>query len=379
MPARIHHIDFSPVTLAEGSSLGRRPKLPGRKRPAAFHDAFEDRVLFYDAFRHADGTRALLVGPPPLNLAEAFNSARFEALPTREKLSPRRHESLSVAVWEMETPRDTTAIRLHLANEVYDIVLRPNLAENFAGRRILTNLNRDNDVEWIEEWARYHARHHGADAVVMFDNGSRRYSPNDIAERLASVPGLVSIAVTSWPHKYGPVDPAVRVNPYWPRFLQIAALSVALRRFAPAAAGLMNCDIDELLAPGEGPVFDQLANSRFGLIRFKGRWVPPVAAPGAPSQRTHRHYPFRDPRRGRVSPGKWCLDPRRDWIAGDLGVHPYMHWIEGRPFAARFYNRRRFFWHFEALNTGWKDARAKGEGLDAARLEPDPLLASVWD
>ena len=379
MPARIHRIDFSPVSLAENSPLRRRPKLPGRKRPAAFLADFEDRVLFYDAFRHADGHRALLVGPPPFNLAAALKVARFEALPSLARLSPRRHESLSAAIWEMAVPSGTSAIRLRLADETHDIPLRDNLAEKFAGRRILTTLNRDNDVEWIEEWARYHARHHGADAVVMFDNGSTRYKADAIAERLAGVPGLNDIVVNSWPQKFGPVDPAVQVNPYWPRFLQIAALSVALRRFAPAAAGLMNCDIDELLAPGEGPVFDQLASSRFGLIRFKGRWVPPVAAPGAPSQRTHRHYPFRDPRRGRVSPGKWCLDPKRGWVAGDLGVHPYWHWIEGRPFAARFYDRRRFFWHFEALNTGWKDARAKGEGLDAARLEVDEFLARIWD
>jgi hypothetical protein len=379
MPARIHRIAFSPIEVAESSALRRRPKLPGRNRPAVFHEAFEDRVLFYDAFRHADGERALLVGPPPLNLVGALEAARFEALPSRKRLSPRRHESLSVAIWEMKVPGGTNALRLELGGEVHDIALRDNLAEKFAGRRILTNLNRDNELEWIEEWARFHARHHGADAVVMFDNGSRRYAPEDIAECLAGVPGMKDIAINSWPQKYGPVDPAVRINPYWPRFLQIASLSVALRRFAPAAAGLMNCDIDELLAPGQGPVFEQLSSSRFGLIRFKGRWVPPVAESGAPAKPTHRHYPFADPRRGRVSPGKWCLDPKRDWIANDLGVHPYMHWIEGRPFAARFYDRRRFFWHFEGLNTGWKDARAKGEGLDPGRLETDSLLASVWD
>lgn len=379
MPARIHQIEFSAVALAEGSALRRQPKLPGRKRPASFHAAFEDKVLFYDVFRHPDGRRVLLVGPPLLNLATHFESARFEALPSRATLTPLRHESLSVILWEMQAPSGTSAIRLTLAGETHDIPLRASVAEKFAGRRILTNLNRDNDLDWIEEWARYHARRHGADAVVIFDNGSTRYAPGDVAERLASVPGMKDIAVNSWPQKYGPVDPAVRVNPYWPRFLQIASLSVALRRFAPAATGLMNCDVDELLAPGDGPVFNQLASSRFGLIRFKGRWVPSIAAPDAPLNRTHRHYPYRDPKRGRVSPGKWCLDPKRDWIAGDLGVHPYMHWIEGRPFAARFYDRRRFFWHFEGLNTGWKDARAKGAGLDAGRLETDEILAKVWD
>ncbi|MEX1179944.1 MAG: hypothetical protein WEB63_03915 [Cucumibacter sp.] len=341
---------------------------------------FEDRVLYYDAFWHADGARVLLGGPPQFNLSQAFRRARFAALPSGNPLVPETRISNSSSITALAAPRGTTAVRLEFGAERLDIPVRPNLGTAFADRRIITAMNRDNDLGWIAEWAGFHARHHGGDAVALFDNGSTRYATGAIEATLAAVAGLKAVAVLAWPHKFGPVDPATLNSPFWPRFLQIASLSVTLRRFAPLAAGLLDCDIDELAAPTGGSIFAAAQRSRWGLVRLKGRWVPPVPATGAPAAgRTHRHYPYRDPRARKPSAGKWCLDPSRAWIAGNLGVHPYWHWIEGRPFAARFFDRQRFFWHFEAIHTGWKDKRVSPDGIDGGALQIDDLLASCWD
>ena len=53
-------------------------------------------------------------------------------------------------------------------------------------------------------------------------------------------------AVISWPYRYGATDPAAIPNPYYGLFLQIASMSVVLRRYAARAYGILNCDIDYL-------------------------------------------------------------------------------------------------------------------------------------
>src|SRR5690606_27540269 len=127
---------------------------------------------------------------------------------------------------------------------------------------------------WIREWAEFHARVHGTDSVIVFDNGSTRYQPAEIVETLRAVPGLAHVGVPSWPQSFGPIDPAVKVDPFWPRFLQIGSMSVVLRRYGARAAGLLDCDIDELAGTHSGESIYELARkSRGGLVAFRGQWV----------------------------------------------------------------------------------------------------------
>jgi hypothetical protein len=89
-------------------------------------------------------------------------------------------------------------------------------------------MNKDNDLEWIEIWAAWHCEVHGVDAIIIFDNGSKRYGIVDIADALTGVAGLKTIGLVSWPFLYGPIDPAALTHPYWPNFLQVASFSVRL-------------------------------------------------------------------------------------------------------------------------------------------------------
>ena len=45
----------SPAALPYTSGVRRLPRAPERTRPTSFTSAFDDRTLFYDCFRHADG------------------------------------------------------------------------------------------------------------------------------------------------------------------------------------------------------------------------------------------------------------------------------------------------------------------------------------
>jgi len=334
--------------------------------------------LVYDCFWHDDGQRILLVGPPPLGLN--MRTAHYEALPSKTKLSARQHVSASVAVTELTgVPPRTLAVKLSFGESVFTLPVQENLSLQLAGRRIVFTMSQDNDLRWITEWARYHVRVQGADTVIVFDNNSKKYQPRDIEAALLPITGLQSVAVHAWPYRYGSPDPAVLSNPYYTLFLQIAAMSVVLRRYGARAFGILNCDIDELVASPVGQtVFDLARRSKKGLLVMRGRFVEPIALPGSPQEGlTHQHYGYlhKDPARSISRQKKWVIDPTRDWFA-DLGVHPYMHWIHRRPPFSKTETTDVFYRHFRAIHNGWKDLRAQGEDLAEADLELDTAFLS---
>lgn len=367
----------STALLAEASRLRRRVRAPEKQRPAAFHERFEDRALAYDCFWHADGERILLAGPPPMNLLPEFRRATFTALPSGAAPTARLYPSLSTMIIELRgAPAGTHAIAMALGHEQFVLEVQPNHADEFAGRRVLFAMSKDNELGWIAEWARYHAARHGTDAVILFDNGSGRYGVGEIEQTLLAVPGIARVAVPSWPGAFGMTDQALAINPYWSHFLQISAMGVALRRFGAHAFGLLNCDVDELAATRSGrPIYDLLGQARRGLVVFRGQWIEAVA--DGEGATTHASYALRlrDPRAARSRPGKWLLDPRRDWVQR-LDVHPYWHWVAGRPWFGKSMPEDAFYWHFKGINTRWKEDRAPG--VPVAELEPDPLLAAVF-
>jgi hypothetical protein len=374
----------SPAFLPERSPLRRRPRAPGRHRPESFErDEFEGRALVYDTFWHADGRRVLLVGPAALNLRPALTRARYIAIPSRKPLSARTYDSLSVRITALaDAPADTTAIEMLLDGEKFVLPVQPNVSPTLAGARVLFTVSRDNELAWIADWAHYHARLHGTDAVVFFDNGSTRYAPAEIAATLGAIPGIRHAAVLAWPYRYGPFDAAVKVNPYYALFLQIAAMSVTLRRYAAAAYGLLNSDVDELVAAPPGTTIYDLAHAApHGLVTFGGQFVEAVPAGQPLEGEVLRHRDFasrlRDSRARASRPRKWALDPQRAWVQ-NLGVHPYMHWIEGRPLFGKTTPAETFYWHFRGISTNWKDRRTDASHLAPEAVEVDRALEAWW-
>ena len=369
----------SPIVLSDDSRLTRKPRWSLRARPRAFLEAFESKLLAYDVFWSSEGDRILMVGPPLLNLGNAVRSAIFRALPSGKRILPRCHTSLSTTITELVgAPPDTKSVDVAIGDSQFEVEVQPNFSASLSGARILFSINKNNELDWIDEWARWHVLNHGTDTVVLFDNGSDRYTTEDIAVRLSRVPGIASYAVIAMPHRFGQVDPAVISNPYWPLFLQISTMSIVLRRFGMAAAGLINCDIDELANPPDGQsLYDVCQASKSGLVILRGRWIEAVRSAGAPDEVRHRHFPFKlvDDNRP-SSPAKWVLDPKRDWVK-NLSVHPYWHWVHGRPPFSKTRLEEAFYWHFRGINTGWKDTSRPVSTTERGGLVHDARLKEL--
>lgn len=358
----VHLFSISSVFLPKVGSLRRLPRRPGRKRPASFHEAFEDRALFYDCFKSGHD-EIVLVGPPPLNLETGLQTGHFRAEPAGEALNASWFSSRSTMTTVLcGVPTGTDSIMLAMDGFTETIVVQPSQSEVLKDRRVMFTMNKDNDLEWIQLWARWHCERHGVDAIVIFDNGSTRYGLDDIAESLKQIEGLQVIGLVDWPFRYGPVDRAVFFHPYWPNFLQVASFTLMLRRFGRESAGILNCDIDELVGTsGERSVFDTLRESPEGYVKLKGTWMEAVGASSQDNQpANHLDYQFRrkNPLFAKCA-NKWALDPRRAW-ALDYTVFPMMHRIYGMSRAQKSATPSHSFWHFrELIRTGKKDGSVR--------------------
>lgn len=367
--AQILSVTCSTVSLPPHSNLRRTPRVPNRKRSSSFQNAFEEHILYYDCFQYSKG-RVLLVGPPPLNLKPALGTARYSALPSGRQLAATLHPSRSTMITELhDVPSGTDMLRIEVGELRIETPINAHLHTQLAGHKLLFSINKDNHLEWIRFWANWHVQTHGTDTILLFDNDSQSYSLSEIEQTLASVPGLRSAIVVPLPFKFGPIDKWVLFNRFWPRFLQISATNIALRRFGMGCAGIIHCDIDELVWSGDISVYDLTAQSKLGALRVPGQWIEAVTVTGSISD-DHRAFRFR--RRGlkaRLSPPKCTLDPGRDWIQ-NLSVHPYLHRIHGAPRGGRSLASNAMFWHFRGINTNWKEQRTTD-------LAPDPAIHEI--
>ena len=131
--------------------------------------------------------------------------------------------------------------------------------------------------------------------------------------------------------------------------------------------------------PAGTNAFDLAKNSQHGLVVMRGQFIEAVPS-GKPNGHvpTHRDYLSRrrDPLTRLSRPRKWVMDPNRPWVA-DLNVHPYMHWIEGRPWFGKTQPAGMFHWHFRGINTNWKENRTDASHLTPGDLEIDARFAAI--
>lgn len=336
---------FSTIVLPETLGLRRVPVIPAEDRPEN-HDARYDALgLVHDVVHVAGAGVVRLYCPPPLDLGVAFREGAFrlDGRPTAlrrlrrwrryavaELAAPARPERLSLAFrgWEVEVPVQSDAD-----------------CAAFAGRNVLVTLSKDNALDWVRDWARFHAGEHGADAVLFLDNGSDAYGPEALAETLGAVPGIEVVRVARIDRPYGPMP--LRGSKSRAMFLQTPLLNLARVRWLWRARAALQIDVDELVVGRDGrSVFDATVASRAGWIKFRGLWRTPVDDPEAPVHADH--WGVLDD--GKPCPAKYCIVP-----AGRMRRHSWnVHNLDLVPFSRRFESADFHYLHCRGITTRWK-------------------------
>lgn len=346
-----------PVEVPANVDLARVPPRPVDLRQPGFESDFDFKTVFFDVFETDQGVR--FSGPPLLNLKDFFASAtwKLDGIDVSQSVSleDRGHAQES-------SIRGHVGKRLSILSEDFDLEVEvaPDYSSIFDGRRVIYTKSKNNDLVWIRDWLTFYVRNHSVDAVLIYDNGSQAYLPEDLLSVLQEVDGVDVGLVISWPFKFGPqAGPSGRFDS---DFFEYVVSSNAQQRFLNSAAGVIHADIDELVMTDDGrSVFEHARLSKTGYIRYMGRVIEGVPLNAeTDGVLSFADFGYFDPNKPLSTP-KWCCIPE---LLPD-NVQWRTHAIHGMTTAIydRVVHR-----HFFAVSTGWKFSRG------VTQLKPEHTL-----
>ncbi|PTX01790.1 hypothetical protein [Pararhodobacter aggregans] len=348
----------------------RLPRLSSfRTEDPALRARYDDVTLWYGAVWLAGEGRLRLFGPPGLNLRPLLRSARYETeagpLP-----APRLRRFKRYVTAEFPLDRPVGTLFMEVAGQRLSMPVLTQDLQALAGLNTLYTMSQNNDLDWIEDWITYHHRHHGANGLVIADNGSTAYTPGELAERLSRLDFLKGLRVTSVPFRYGPSSAICR-RASQARFLQTAIANLHRDLYLTRARAVLSCDIDELMISTSGrSVFDAAVARKLGFLTVPGYWRFSRVPSGQRAR--HADHLWIDPARSKPCPTKYVIRPD-----GALAGWSWMtHSLEALPRAAFKASPEFWFAHCHDISMRWKEGR---EATAGERVwQRDPVLEALW-
>lgn len=354
-------------TSSESFGIEREAPRPPELRQESYSEAFDWNTLWFCAFNTDDHIR--LEGPPLLNLRERLFEAEWRLdgkllEPSQIELQDRGHAQ------DSRIHATGQELKISLGNASVTVQVGESYLEWFANRNLIYTKSKNNDLKWIKDWAAFYHAYHNVDAVLIFDNGSIEYTPEQLLQALKEVKGIEVAVVVSWPFKFGPQ--AGSSGRFDSDYFEYVVSSCAQHRYLQNANVVTHCDIDELVMTDDArPIEDHLAESRAGSLRYRGRLIVGkyVKDPQEGEIPSFENYGYFDPTADLQTP-KWSCMPKR--------VGPDVQWrthaIDGMPTAIY---ERVVHRHFYAISTSWKFNRTAISSGDEKSLTIDSALVQA--
>jgi len=365
----------------------RRSEKPPAVRIAEFDVRYDFDSVFYDVFWEEDGRRLRAIGPPLLNLDDEL-VLEFYNWPGGQRCTYETFTHYDGMRYRIDC--DAPIQSLRVVSRIGETLLapQPNLAPYFAGLRAIVTVQQNESLTAIGDWLDFHARLHGANAVVIYDNNSDRYGRDELVDCIRASGHFRQYAVVPWNFRYGPTD-------HWhplalwtsDNFCQTGALEHARQRLLSRAAGVLNADIDELVTcEGDHSVFDLLDHSQTGYLTYSGIWIEAaVTAERLQSDLPLRHRDFHHVRSDGypvAKDPKWCVAPARCHTVSEPVWHP--HRVAGArrdalsdAVAYRHLKGINRSWFFHPAEHGLK--RGEVHAVDSRVHQPDSVLEVLFD
>lgn len=326
--------------------------------PQALHSPevegqYDFQTLVYDAFYLSRKRSICVICPKLLNFESLLRQGIFTADGDPLRISAIWHFKRFSQVW-LRYARKPAQLRFQSGAFGTTLPIQDEQSDLFRGLNCAVTLSKDNDLQWVRDWAHYNVQVHGLQALVFFDNNSSRYEPTDLLATLRSVSGVQQALVIPAPLPYGCTQFGDA------RFLQVALLNIARLRFFSSAAAVLCTDIDELVAPvAPSGIFAATRRSPLGYLLFRGRWRDAKAPPHGERLR-HGDHVYRHENDRHVAT-KYCINPQ-----GPCG---FSHWdVHGavRGFLKTYLTTSKVeYWHCRQLSTNWGEVRStiQADGL----------------
>lgn len=219
-----------------------------------------------------------------------------------------------------------------------------------------TLLSKNNALQWIRDWVRFHIDHHNLEGLVFFDNASDEYSTQQLHDCLEAISDLKQFVVLPAPFRYGTFHTAKYVHRA--KFLRAALLNVARQRFFAKANAVLNIDIDELVAPLHGTnIFEETKKSLLGYKLFNGRWRHVADLPTEQPRHTDHIYQTQN---DVCSATKYCIDPQGPLRFRAWDVHRILNGYLNKSLKSN----KICYYHCRQITTHWKYKRKPAEKKD---------------
>ncbi|MCI5078378.1 hypothetical protein [Oricola sp.] len=383
---------LSTVRLSD-FGLRREPPRPLNDRQPGYEALFDYDTLFYDVFRSCDGRKILCPGPPQLNCEPFLADMRFrlnedfhplEAVyrPSQMHLQPNGRYELSVPIGI-----DPRSLTIEACGRSVTVPVRGSGCGIFRDRRVVLTMVKNTPMQWIRDWAQFNIRIHGAESVILYDNGSSTYAPGALQRMLDDLDARGPHLVIDWDFPYGPgVGPRNVQDSF---YCQPGGLDHARRRFCAQSRSVLNCDIDELVVGPKGvSVFDEAEAQQGPGLHIHGQWAELVGEPRETSDApgATRHLDFRfSPRKqslwrwlgryDRLLRTKWVAvpaqcDDRIDWTVHALAPPDQATGTVSKPTLSK----RFLYRHFRQLTTKDAAKRRRIKRHDPVRYRVDRAL-----
>ena len=241
---------------------------------------FDRRTVFCDIFLSQRRDQLLCIGPPLLNLGTPESvvlrggTRRFAVENPPVPIPSRRMSLLRIGLEAgdhraMET--GTVGLLVRFPEFRLDIpVARPAAVPRKRVSLTLSTLQKDNDPRWLRDWCAWHHRAHGVERVVFYDNGSR--DADEVYAKLARRSEGFELVVVHWNYLYGPAEP-IHLH-----YAQTTALNHCRLMFGPHTRWCINLDVDEYLSSNaRRPLASVLDRAAGAAVHLPSYIVPAVA------------------------------------------------------------------------------------------------------
>lgn len=221
-------------------------------------------------------------------------------------------------------------------------------SSRFSGKNCLSTLNKNNKLEWIADFVKFHIQHHALDVVVLYDNGSTDYTLEALEQCLHAT-GISDFLIVSVPMPFGPI---LKNKDRSFCFLQTALLNLSRDKFFPMANAVLNIDIDELVWKKDKTIFEVTRSSVFGFVLFRGEWR---FTENNALLTNHQAHCLVDPSE-KGCPTKYCYVPTRIASYFQLGVHRlHLERTLFRNVINHLLETTKIgYWHCKGISTNWK-------------------------
>ncbi len=267
----------SSIRIPETLNITRKlhPRNANLSEPEQKNWLFDRRTIFYDVFYHHSENKFVGIGPKLLNLKKSL--LPMQVWCNEKKLSFQLTETKTICILEVEAPDSVQdcSTMLTFQFSVFNVSLQIDTTRSVNSRLCsqsnkltISTIQKNNHIEWIEDWIRWHKNLHNVERVILYDNESS--DRQRIVQRLKELDIDMNIVLVEWPFEYGRSPD---------KFAQRGAMNHCRLRFAVQDGYCINADLDEYLVNRSGQNFLEYLDSTFndertGSIRIRESWIP---------------------------------------------------------------------------------------------------------